>query len=385
MIFSEIYNQYDKLEEANLSYRRELEERISKNYLSFYERAQQYLGLHPIVTSLIFGVILFLFHLSSSIIETKATTETIIIDFSFFISILNSIGLFLVFNATEKMRDFLISIIQLIKSGTGDKIEDLLNIYKSDFLGTRSIFIGITFGVINSYFGYLFGIPYLQNGQIYLAITFFFQLFTIGFIGGLTVNASMVIVKLINRISIKESLNLTYFYPDKCAGTLIIGNLLFIFSIHFIIIGLFIFLFIHKYPWTALNGGNIYLVALAQFWKIFPFILSGAVFFIPVKKLNLILKEYKIFEQLRVRKRLNYLTGIIMSLESDRKDSKEKIEVLDNHYQKLVRIDKEIGELNTWPYNLKYRATFLSIFLPVIIAIIIELSKKGITKIFDFL
>ena len=74
--------------------------------------------------------------------------------------------------------------------------------------------------------------------------------------------------------------------------------------------------------------------------------------------------------------------GFIISLESDNKESRDKIEILDNHFDKLTKIDNEIESLNTWPYNLKYRATFLGIFLPVIIGAILKVFEELVKQIF---
>lgn len=384
MEFSEIYSHYDKEEEKNLAFKRNLENKISLEYLTFYEKFRAFLKIDSLTVSLGFGVLLFTLHFISTFLENGINEYSIIQDFSFFLALMNATGLYLVFSATEKLRSFLVNLIQLTKLDDEQSANNFLSLYKSQFLGKRTLLFGISFGLVNSLFAYLFGVCYSDNSEHYLLTTFYLQIFSIGFIGGVTVNATTVIVKLINSISIKDDINLTYFYPDKCAGTLIIGNILFIFSIHFILIGILIFLFIHNFEWTSLESKNPnqYIIALIEFWKIFPFLLSGIVFFIPVKKLNIILREYKIFEQLKVRKRMNYLSGMIMGLESDSEKSKEKIEILDNHYQKLLRIDKEIGELNTWPYNLAYRTTFLGIFLPVVIGIILEISKQLISGLF---
>lgn len=385
MEFSEIYSLYDQEEEKNLAFRRNLESKISTQYLTFYEKFKDFLKADPLTFSVGYGAILFILHLASTFLEDKTTEYSIVEDFSFFLALMNGLGLYLVFNATEKFRSFLVNLIQLTKSEDEATAECFLQIYRKEFLGKRTFVFGLLFGIINVLLAHVFGIGYSEESKFYLLATFDLQVFGIGFIGGVTVNATFVIVKLINKISTQDNINLTYFYPDKCAGTLIIGNILFLFSIHFIIIGLMIFLFIHNFEWTHLGpeAPNQYIVALAEFWKVFPFLLSGIVFFVPVKKLNTILKEYKIFEQLKVRKRMHFLTGMIMGLESDKQESKEKIEILDNHYQKLLRIDAEIGALNTWPYNLTYRTTFLGIFLPVLIGIILEISKQLVSGLFD--
>lgn len=383
MEFSEIYSQFDQQERENLEFRRSLENKVSREFRTSYERIKDYLKTDSLTLSVSYGAVLFLLHLCSAFLEDGANEYSIVQDFSFFLALMNAAGLYLLYNATEKFRDFIVNLTQLGKPDDGITAGVFLEIYKTNFLGRRTYFFGFLFGIINSFFAYIFGICYLELGHYLLASTFFIQVFSIGFIGGITVNAVAVILKLIRKISIKDDINIAYYYPDKCAGTLVIGNILFTFSIHFILIGILIFLFVHNFSWTSLESmnENHYIVLLVEFWKIFPFLLSGIVFFIPTKRLNAILREYKMFEQLKVRKRMNYITSIIMSLESDKKESKEKIEVLDNHYQKFQRIDKEIGELNTWPYNLAYRTTFLSIFLPVVIAVILEISKKAISSI----
>lgn len=384
MEFSELYAHYDQIEKDELEFKRGLEAKVNEHYKTFYEKWLIRLKSGPIVFSISFGLILFLLHLGASFLENNSGPFTIAEDFSFFLAVLNMVGLFLMLSATEKLREFIVNLVQLTK-GDNSKISDsFLSTFKNDFLGLKTIAFGVLFGLINMSFAYIFGIQYLEDEKWFLLSTFLLQVFTIGFIGGVTVNATIVVVKLINSVSIKENIDLMYFYPDKCAGTLVIGNILFVFSIHFILIGIFTFLFIHGFEWTnqSKNFDNYYVDSLIVFWKTFPFILAGVIFFIPVKKINAILKEYKLFEQLRIRRRLDYLTKMIISLESDNKESRDKIEILDNHFNKLSKIDSEIDSLNTWPYNLKYRAAFLSIFLPVVIGSILEISKKLISGLF---
>lgn len=196
---------------------------------------------------------------------------------------------------------------------------------------------GLIFGVVNSLLAYLFGITYIENGQYFLTATFLIQIFTIGFIGGITISGTAVVVKLIKKISANDEINLAYFYPDKCAGTLIIGNILFLFSIHFIIIGILIFVFIENYQWTN-KEDDYYIEALILFLQNLPFLLSGIIFFLPVRRINNILKDYKLFEQMRIRKRINYLNSLIMSFEPNKENSKERLEILDSHLQKLIQM-----------------------------------------------
>ncbi|KXX71924.1 hypothetical protein [Flammeovirga sp. SJP92] len=360
----EIFNSNNAHDENDLSF----------DILTFYEKFLRYLNWDPLLFSLVFGLILFSLHLIASVLEEETTKYLIIKDMSFFLSAMNSVGAYLVISATKRLRRFLANLIHLTKANNSDLNET----YKKDFLGNRTLFFAFSFGCINVFFAYLFGVKYLFDKDYYLVSTFFFQIFSIGFIGGITVNATIVIVKLIKKVSFAKTLKLDYLYPDKCAGTLFIGNILFVFAIYFIIIGVMIYFFIGHYEWVNLKSDdkNLYVYSIMHFWKVFPFILSGIVFIVPVKKLHVLLKEYKVNELIKVRNRLRYLTDFMFSLDTNESSTKDEIEFLDNYYLKLKNIDKEISELNTWPYNFMYSSTFLGIFLPITIGIIQQLIKN---------
>ena len=389
MEISEIYKKYDEQAKERLEFKHKTEQVLSENYLTFYERLIKRMNLGIVSSSFLYASILFIIHVSIPYFDANTSIEKVFRDFSIFLSLLNGVGLFLLLSASEKLREFIANLIQISKDKYKVQSEEFLKIYRKNFTTWHNLIYGSTFGIINSILAYIFGIPYLlplyEDESTLYFLSFILQVFLIGFIGGITINGTIVIVNLIKKISNKDEVQLMYFYPDKCAGTLIIGNILFHLSIHFIIIGLFIFIFLHNFPWTKANQPNSDLVieTLMVFWKIFPFVLSAIIYFIPIRRINQILKEYKLFEQLRIRKRLNYIAELIMVVESDRQDSQEKIDFLDNHFQKLKSIDSQISEMNTWPYNLQYRSTFLGIFLPVTIGIILELSKNLISSIFS--
>lgn len=393
MEISEIYKQYDYEAKERLEFKQKIERVLSANFLTFYERFIRWLDLGVISSSFVYSLLLFIIHISIPFFEDNTSIEKVFIDFSIFLPLLNGVGLFLLLSATEKLREFIANLIQISKGRYKAKSEEFLAIYRNRFLSCQTFLFGLSFGIINSVFAYLFGIPYLTSGneipffeqkELLYLFSFIFQIFSIGFIGGVTINGIIVIINLIKKVSNKNEVQLMYFYPDKCAGTLIIGNILFHLSIHFIIIGIFIFIFIHNFPWNYANQeiSDLVIECLIVFWKIFPFVLSAMIYFIPIRRLNPILKEYKLYEQLRIRKRLNFIAEQIMIVESDRPDSQEKIDLLDNHFQKLKSIDNQISEMNTWPYNLQYRSTFLAIFLPVTIGLILELSKNLISSFF---
>ena len=375
MELSELFTLYDKQIDQNLEFRRRFEAKLDERGLAFHERLIARLGIGPITASVAFTAGLLALHMLAAFLDFGSIGfEMVFRDFSFFIAFVNGLGLFLILSAGDKLRMFVVNLIELSKDEMEVSSDKFYATFKRGFLGKRLVFTSLLFGTINTLLGLLFGIDYLAQGNFIVAATLLFQFFTVGMIGGVSVGGLAVVLKLIKAISVKEVIELRYFYPDKCAGTLIIGNILFHFSLHYILIGIFIFLFIHNFHWINADAYLINQVIL--FWKLFSFILAGIVFFVPVKRLNSILREYKLQEQWRVRKRMSYIADVVMNLDSDNSETDEQLTILNNHYEKLRSIDSMIQEMNTWPYNLRYRTLFLSIFLPAIIGVMAELSNE---------
>src|SRR5690606_40236616 len=201
MEFSEIYKHFDEQEEQNLQFRRSLENKLSREYLTFYEKVQNALKLESFTVSILFGVILFGLHLLASSLEDTRGPYLIIEDFSFFLAILNAVGLYLIFRATDTFREFIVNLFQLTKDDNAKTADWILKAYRERILGTPKIIFGAVFGVLNCVLALAFGICYQLQGQYYLLTTFLLQVFTIGFLGGITVNATVVVVKMINKIS----------------------------------------------------------------------------------------------------------------------------------------------------------------------------------------
>ena len=384
MEFSDAYNYYDEELNEDFDFKKKLQKEFETSYLTFYEKVVKKVGLDTLTFSVLFSLLLFLLHLLSSQIEEEVSSGYNIVDKSYFLSIINGVGLYLILSATKKMREFIINLVQLSTRDNKEKSASLLSFYSDFFLGRTTVYWGLLFGIINTVVALIFGVKYLhaEEPQYYLFSSFMLQVFTVGFIGGITIRGTVLVVKLINRFSEKEELNLMYFHPDKCGGTLIVGNVLFLFAMCFVGIGILIFLFIDIYEWSYLSvkNPNQYIAGLSFFWKMLPMLLAGIIFFLPIKKLSSVLKEYKNLEQMKIRKRMNHLNKMIVKLEIDKENEKGAIENLDHHYDKLLKIDQQIDELNTLPYNLQYRATFLSVFLPVATTML-DVPKQLIDKI----
>lgn len=376
--FSEVYSEFDRIEQERMQFRRTLEKELLRHHSIFYEKLRIKLNIDEVFIAAMFFFMLLVIHSLSGIMEYHglAGLARILADWSFFLSLLNGIGLYLVYTATRQLRYFLINVIQLSRRDPAKSKDHFIGVFKRNFLDSRNAWVITGFGLVNVAFAFIFGIPYLDEAQYYLLSTFLLQVFLIGCLGGITIMGLVTVIRIVKDISIQEDMNLTYLYPDNCAGTLVIGNILFYLSLHFIAIGIAIFIFIYNFPWT---GVGIEVKFLMMFWQLFPFILSGLIFFVPVKKISAILQEYKLYEQLRIRKRMRYLSELMLSMTVETPAGKEKMEAIDFHYEKLKVIDEMVSALNTWPYDLKKRTIFLSVFIPAISGAVSEMSWASVS------
>lgn len=261
------------------------------------------------------------------------------------------------------LKDLLLNLLWLSKDQTPGYRDSYSEIMTKHFFSNKVIIPCFFWGIVTTIFGFIFG---LGPGWIH-QITLSLQHFSIGFLAGYAIAGINTIWKLIDLFSYKESfrnIKLDYFYPDKCAGTLIIGNTLFKFSVFGLIISIVLFFYLSKYPWS--NTKEIPLIGeLIIFWKLFPVILSGLLYFIPVMKLNKILRKYKLSQQLRIKKREQYIADKILMFEFG-SDFERNLKIINDYRESIKYTQNYIEEMNTWPYNLKYRTVFISIFVPAL-------------------
>lgn len=364
------FKQFDTEVSERLKFKRDLEENLDRNYLAFYEKIVKRSGIGNFAFSALLFCALFvlqlitLFSTSGSGIVTPAEKNFQLA--GMLLPLLNGVGFFLILSATDKLREFITNLINLSQNDYSARTNKYLQIFKTKFLRYRLVYYGAVIGVINVFLACCFGIPTIYAAEPLAMGNFILQVFLVGFLGGITVCATILVIRLIATVSVKDNIKLMYMYPDKCAGTLVIGDILFTFSIHFIVIGILIFAFLQIFPWTREAVFSVKIVL--SFWKMFPFILSAIIFFIPAKKINRILKEYKLSEQLRIRMRMNFIGQQMISIETTDAESAAQLERLDAHIKKLQQLDEYITQMATWPYNLRYRTTFLAIFLPALVA-----------------
>ena len=366
MIESDEYNLIDKTINNQIKIKTQIRDGLNQHPIVFYNKWLAKLNLNYILASFLVGLFFFLLHYIVGYIN-KVNIYT---DYSFLVSIMIALNCYLVFAATERLKEFVINLVEL----TDITMEEYEQKYHALLVEISKSLpkCGIFFAIINPFIGIIYGHWY---SNLYMSISLFIQHSVIGFTCGIALGGIIAVVKLVQKVGAKEKLKLDYYAPDKCAGTLIIGKVLFYFAIYTLIMGIFIAAYINISPWTHRHL-NLYVDFTFYLWTALPFVASIAVFVLPVFRLHQILLDFKKNEQVKVRKMLHHINEKILLLNPDTKDFNNKLQSLKTHYDQIEKIDNLLENLNTWPYNSQYKVTYtISLLAPILPIIFNKILK----------
>lgn len=340
---------------------------LMDNDVAFFERFNLKFKLPYFITALVWGLPASIFQ----IFIANRFNENAFKDFSFLIGLMVTIIMFLMLWAIKRLRIFLVKIYSITNLDVEDYIEYYCKKFITYYNGWKLVPWGVFFGVVNMSLGFMYGIWYTQ---LELIIFISLQYFYVGFVAGMAVGGVYTIISIIYHLSHEYKLNLNFLASDKCGGTLEIGKILFTFSIGLFIGGLTIGSYIFVSPWT--NSENFLIKMLIYFWISFPFLISIAVFVLPVIKLGSILKAYKENESYKI----NYKLGLIHNqlLELDIKfneKSKNELLFLQDHLDQLLKFGEVINKMHILPYNFKLRLAYSLTVLTSIMYLIEYLRK----------
>jgi len=368
MINNEIINLKDSFE--NTEHQKEqIKKEIHHFIIPFYERFYSYLK----IPSYLFGLVVVLFFFLLHFGIATAYNHSVFKDFSFMVSLMIGFCLHLVLLATSDLKTFVINLIELSGNELDEYREKFVFIL-NDISNYKLLKYGLFFGVFNASLGIFFGHWYKE---IPLILSLVIQHFVIGLVCGLAVGGIVIVFKLIAKVS-KEHLNLEFFNPDHCAGTLIIGKLLFRFSMYTLLMGIVIALYIHSSPWLY-KGIDPIVDFMIMLWMFFPFIAAILVFIFPVLKIHRVLLDYKFQEHEKVRYKLKELSNEIIHYKETGENDFFKYSLFKNKFDHYKMIDDYIAKINVWPYDVKYSLSFvISLILPIVIAILSKLVSKNV-------
>ena len=269
-------------------------------------------------------------------------------DWSWFLSVLISTAMLCLYYATHTLRTIFPEMdVRLGPAGDEVYLTPLERI-----LSDRNfVLAGFFFGSVNCLFGLLFGLPHSEGLAV---VTILGGYFLAGFVCGMAAFGIYGVTVSINEFSrVKRYFDFTA--PDRCGGTLFLGEALIVFGSVTLIVGVMISVYILKVDWA--NDNTWWITSLKWSWIAFPYVMSLAALIAPVIPLNKALREYKIEREIELQKDLRETRE---RLEDKQVDGAERQE-LRQHYEFQQRVRKDLHRMRTWPYDLSANLKYLAV------------------------
>jgi hypothetical protein len=269
-------------------------------------------------------------------------------DWSWFLSVLIITATLCLYYATHILRTLLPEMDLRLRQCDNQVYMPTLIRILSDH---NFILAGLFFGLLNSGIGYFFGLPYHEEIAV---ITILSGYFLAGFVCGMAVFGIYGVSVTIGAFSLKAKPSFDFTSPDRCGGTLFLGEALVEFSLVTLLVGVMISVYILKAKWTGDNTG--WIRALKYIWIVFPYVMSLVALIAPAVPINSELRQYKMEQEDELQKQL---TKIRENLEDDQIDPAKRKDLHEDYeFQQSVR--EELHGMRTWPYgvgaNIKYLA-----------------------------
>lgn len=292
----------------------------------------------------LFGIIIIAAHLI--LLNYFGSRTEISTDFDWYVGFVSLITLGVLLIATNDLRYFYSKLTDLVINSSYDSNVE----YNKLKNPAKLVAWGIVLGLVIVLFAYQFGVRYESR---VLRVSIFTQFFIVGFICGLAWRAVYWILNVVQSLVVNSNLKLDYFNPDSCAGTNIIGNILYKLAAYNLIIGTLILFYVWKAPWRYIHlsdFSNNNPIAIGAF--ILPFILTLVVFFYPMFRIHEVLKKYKLSEHMKLREKLNLLTQEIIKF-NPATGSSEELDRYKDKYEQMMKIEDFLKTINTWPFQTK--------------------------------
>ena len=147
------------------------------------------------------------------------------------------------------------------------------------------------------------------------------------------------------RTAMREEFDVDYTAPDRCGGTLFLGEAFVKFAGVTLVMGVLIAVYILYSPWARADEG--WVRGLMGFWIVFPFVMSLVVLLGPSAEVNRVLREHKVGEGQALQDRLVVQRARIDDTTLGAADR----EALRGDYQHQTKLRAELYTMRTWPYS----------------------------------
>lgn len=222
------------------------------------------------------------------------------------------------------------------------------------------VLAGFFFGSLNCWFGQFFGIPFYY--ERFASVIFLGGYFLAGFVCGMAVWGIYGVSVAISAFSQKAKQSFDYTSPDRCGGTVFLGEALVVFGLVTLIVGVMISVYILKAPWSGDSTG--WHRALKYVWIVFPYVMSLTALIAPAVSINNELRQYKIEQEDMLK---NHLTKIRKGIEDKKLNAAER-DVLRKEYEYQLNNREVLHGMRTWPYGMDANLKYLAGVVPSIFA-----------------
>ena len=284
-------------------------------------------------------------------------------DWSWFLSVLLGTAMLCLYYATHTLRTILPEMAVRLRP---DGDEAYMSPLKRVLSDRNFILAGLFFGLLNCGFGYCFGLPYSKGPGL---ITILSGYLLVGFVCGMAVFGIYGVSVSISAFSRKAKPSFDFTSPDRCGGTVFLGEALIVFGAVTLIVGVMISVYILKVDWTREN--TWWITSLKCFWVAFPYVASLVVLIAPAVPINKALRDYKMEQEVVVQDRL---TEIRNRLESNQLEVTERKELRED-YEFHTSIRKDLHKMRTWPYGLSANLKYLTVFVANSFASVYSVSE----------
>ena len=260
-------------------------------------------------------------------------------DWSWFLSLLIATAMLTLYYATHVLQSIIPEMDRWLSPESNAVYMSPLQRILSD-LNFR--LAGVFFGVLNCGFGFAFGLPYSETPAV---LTLLSGYFLAGFVCGMAAWGILGVSVAISAFSRKMN-RFDFTSPDRCGGTLFLGEALVVFSSVTLIVGVMISFYILKMEWT--RPEEWWVILLKCVWIAFPYLMSLIALFVPAIPINKSLRQYKMEQDIELQGSLGKLRT---RLEDDKIDPDKRKELRED-YDFQTNIREQLHRMRTWPYGL---------------------------------
>jgi len=272
-------------------------------------------------------------------------------DWSWFLGLLISAAMLALYIATYTLHAILPEMAVRVPPNSARVYREPLTRVLSD---RHFVLAGLGFGILNCVFGFTFGLPVIGAGGV---VTILVGYFLSGVVCGMAVFGIYGVSVAIRAFARPAAQSFDFASPDRCGGTVFLGEALVVFGSVTLVVGVMISVYILNAPWTREPGW--WVNSLKMVWIGFPYMSSIVAFVAPAIPLNKALREYKLSQEVELQERLAAVRG---ALDEGGLEGAVRAELREDYeFQTKLRMD--LHKMRPWPFGFGANAKYLVVVM----------------------